>query len=87
MPDDITNALLAAAFRAADGKGLVLDGYPRTPEQSAFLIDLLEQTNTEISLVLVVDNEDEAIVARTIGRRIVPTRTVARSFIWSSSPD
>jgi adenylate kinase family enzyme len=80
VPDDITNALLAAAFRAAGGKGLVLDGYPRTPEQSAFLLDLARSAGTRIDLVLVVDGDDEAIVKRTTGRRICPSKTCGKVF-------
>jgi adenylate kinase len=86
VPDDITNALLAAAFKANAGKGLVLDGYPRTPEQSAFLVGLLRETNTKLNLVLVVDNEDEAIVARTIGRRICPNKSCGKVFHLEFKP-
>lgn len=86
VPDDITNALLAAAFKANAGKGLVLDGYPRTPEQSAFLVGLLKETNTKLNLVLVVDNDDEAIVARTIGRRICPNKSCGKVFHLEFKP-
>lgn len=80
VPDDITNALFAAAFRKANGQGLILDGYPRTPEQSDFLLGLLKETGTRIDLLLIVDNEDEAIVARTIGRRICPSKTCGKVY-------
>ncbi len=80
VPDDITNLLFAAAFKLARGKGLVLDGYPRTVEQSAFLLSLLAKTGTKIDLVLVVDNDDEAIVARTVGRRICPNKSCGKVF-------
>ena len=80
VPDDITNELLASAFHAADGAGLVLDGYPRTPDQSRFLLALVEQAGTPLDLILLVDNEDEAIVARTTGRRICPNKACAKVF-------
>ena len=86
VPDDVTNALLAAAFKDNAGKGLVLDGYPRTPEQSAFLVGLLREPNTKLNLVLVVDNEDEAIVARTIGRRICPNKSCGKVFHLEFKP-
>jgi len=86
VPDDITNALFEAAFNANSGKGMVLDGYPRTPEQSAFLVDLTRRCGTRIDLVLVVDNEDEAIVARTIGRRICPNKTCGKVFHLEFKP-
>jgi adenylate kinase len=86
VPDDITNALLAAAFKSNNGKGLVLDGYPRTPEQSAFLLALTKETTTAINLILVVDNDDEAIVARTIGRRICPNKSCGKVFHLEFKP-
>jgi adenylate kinase family enzyme len=86
VPDDITNALLAAAFHASQGRGLVLDGYPRTPEQSDFLLSLLAGTKTRIDLVMIVDNDDEAIVARTIGRRICPNKACGKVFHLEYKP-
>ena len=86
VPDEITNALLAAAFRAGNGKGFVLDGYPRTPDQSDFLLKLAKDCGTRIDLVLMVDNEDEAIVARTIGRRVCPNKTCAKVFHLQFKP-
>ncbi len=80
VPDAITNELLASAFHAAGGAGLVLDGYPRTPDQSRYLIELTEAAGTPIDLILLVDNEDEAIVARTTGRRICPNKACAKVF-------
>jgi adenylate kinase len=86
VPDGITNELLAAAFRQAGGKGLVLDGYPRTPEQSDFLLGLAKECGTRLDLVLVVDNEDEAIVKRTVGRRICPNKACGKVFHLEHKP-
>jgi adenylate kinase len=80
VPDDITNALFAAAFRAADGKGLALDGYPRTPEQSDFLLQLAQELGTRLDLILIVEGDDEAIVKRTVGRRICPNKACGKVF-------
>ncbi len=80
VPDAITNALLSAAFEGRGGTGLVLDGYPRTVEQSEHLLDLVGRTGSKLDLVLVVDNDDETIVARTVGRRICPSKTCGRVF-------
>ena len=72
VPDGITNELLASAFHAEGGTGLVLDGYPRTPAQSRFLLELADKAGAPMDLIVLVDNEDEAIIARTTGRRICP---------------
>lgn len=73
VPDTITNQLFEADFTKHKGRGLILDGYPRTPEQSRFLLQLNARFGTRIDAILLVDNDDEAIVARTIGRRICPS--------------
>ncbi len=80
VPDGITNELFASTFEAAGGKGLVLDGYPRTTDQSAFLLGLTERLGTKLDVVLLVDNEDDAIVARTTGRRICPNKACGKVF-------
>lgn len=73
VPDDITNALLDASFHEAGGRGLVLDGYPRTADQSEHLLELAASLGTRLDFILLVDNDDEAIVTRTVGRRICPS--------------
>lgn len=86
VPDDITNELLASAFRAAGGTGLALDGYPRTPDQSRFLLSLTRAAGTGLDLILLVDNDDEAIVARTVGRRICPGKACGKVFHLQFKP-
>ena len=73
VPDEITNALFAAAFEAMDYRGAVLDGFPRTEEQARFLKTLADQNGARLDAVLLVENEDEAIIARALGRRICET--------------
>lgn len=72
VPDNITNALFKAFFSKKQYQNQVLDGYPRTPAQSKFLLDLLEENNSKIDFVLIVDNTNERIIARTVKRRICP---------------
>jgi len=86
VPDGITNELLASAFQAAGGTGLALDGYPRTPDQSRFLLELVRAAGTGLDLILLVDNDDEAIVARTVGRRICPDKDCAKVFHLQFKP-
>lgn len=84
VPDAITNELFASAFRAHGGKGMVLDGYPRTPDQSRYLLELAGEGG--LDLVVVVDNEDDAIVKRTIGRRICSSKTCGKVFHMEHKP-
>jgi len=72
VPDYITNALFEAFFSKKNYRKQVLDGYPRTPEQSKFLLKLIEKNNSKIDFIVLVDNSDERIISRTIKRRICP---------------
>ncbi len=72
VPDELVNELFDNAFAKRDYRGTVLDGYPRTVSQAKHLLDMMEREGTRVDLVLLVDNEDEAIVERTTGRRICP---------------
>ncbi|NIP35916.1 MAG: hypothetical protein GWN18_13200, partial [Thermoplasmata archaeon] len=46
--------------------------YPRTLDQARHLLSLVERAGTRLDLIVLVDNEDDAIVRRTTGRRICP---------------
>ncbi len=72
VPDEITNKLFESYFAKSNYKGMVLDGYPRTISQAEFLLELVESRGTKIDVILFVENEDEAIISRTVGRRICP---------------
>ena len=71
-PDSLTNKIFEAEFVAHGCEGLVLDGFPRTIAQAELLMDLVIHYGTNIDAILVVDNEDDLIVERTVGRRICP---------------
>ncbi|MBN2724398.1 MAG: nucleoside monophosphate kinase [Deltaproteobacteria bacterium] len=70
VPDSITNALFKAEFIKNNSRNMILDGYPRTVDQSAFLLNLCKENGVKIDFIMLVDNEDEAIIKRTTGRRI-----------------
>ncbi len=72
VPDYITNELFKSFFEKKDYKNQVLDGYPRTKDQSEFLLNLIEEKNSNIDFVVWVENSDEKIIKRTVKRRICP---------------
>ena len=86
VPDYITNALFESYFARTGYKGAVLDGYPRTGDQARFLAGLVKEKGTRIDLVVLVDNDDEAIVKRTIGRRICPNKECAKVYHMEYKP-
>lgn len=70
VPDRITNALFESAFKAMGCKGAALDGYPRTMDQARFLVAIAKRNNAKLDAILLVENDDDAIIQRTLGRRI-----------------
>ncbi len=86
VPDHITNSLFESYFARSEYKGAVLDGYPRTGDQARFLTGLVEGKGTKLDFIVLVDNDDEAIVKRTIGRRICPNSECAKVFHQEYKP-
>ncbi len=73
VPDSLTNMLFESYFSKSDYKGMVLDGFPRTVAQAEYLLKLTAEKETKIDAIVLVENEDEAIIKRTMGRRICPS--------------
>ncbi len=73
VPDSLTNMLFESYFSKSDYKGMVLDGYPRTEAQAEYLLKLTTEKGTKIDAIVLVENEDDAIIKRTMGRRICPS--------------
>lgn len=73
VPDRITNSLFQDYFSRTNYRGKVLDGYPRTVGQARFLLELAEEKNFSINFGVLVDNREEAIIKRLLGRRICPS--------------
>jgi len=72
VPDSITNSMFEDEFVGQGCHGLVLDGFPRTVSQAEFLFDLVERNESKIDAIILVENDDDLIVKRTVGRRICP---------------
>jgi len=69
VSDDIVLAILKDRMRAPDtGKGVILDGYPRTPGQAQSLDALLSDQGLKISATVSIAVDDAAMVARVSGR-------------------
>ena len=72
VPDYITNALFDSYFSKKGYENQVLDGYPRTLEQSKFLLKIIDENDSDIDFIVWVENTDERIIKRTTKRRICP---------------
>jgi adenylate kinase len=73
VTDDITNAMVKERLGRPDvAKGFILDGYPRTLPQAAFLDDLLGSSGRRIDRVISYEVAEETLVERISGRRCCP---------------
>lgn len=73
VPDDITIPMVLDALAKPEcEKGFILDGFPRTPNQSQALIDGLEAANTPLNAVIVIECARETAKMRLMGRRACP---------------
>jgi len=68
VPDDMILGLLKKALQTA-GKGIILDGYPRTAAQAEELNKLISAMGEKIKAVVNIKLSEEEIINRIIMRR------------------
>jgi adenylate kinase len=85
VPDPITIAMLRERVSQPDTvQGVLLDGFPRTMEQTIALNEMMTGLSREIDAVLYVEVPDEALVERLSGRLIC--RECQAPFHRSANP-
>jgi adenylate kinase len=76
VPDSLTNALVASRVEEEDARnGFLLDGYPRTLDQVAFLDDLLAAQGHSLDAVIQLVADTDAVVARLRRRAVEQGRS------------
>jgi len=70
VPDDLMLGLIREQLGLDDGRGWILDGFPRTLPQAEALSDLLESNGIGIDNVIQIDVDPGVIVKRVEGRRV-----------------
>ncbi len=71
VPDDITIKIVEERLKDEDVQnGLILDGFPRTIEQSVALDKMLEASNKKITLAINLETPEEEIIERIVSRRV-----------------
>ena len=55
VSDEILNSIVSSRLNKEASKGFILDGYPRTLEQSEFLNDYLKKTSQNIQYIFNID--------------------------------
>jgi adenylate kinase len=69
VPDSLTNELVTNRIAEDDAKaGFLLDGYPRTLDQVAYLDELLEKNGQKLDAVIQLVADQDEIVARLTKR-------------------
>ena len=69
VPDEIVIGLIAERLDAGgEGKGFILDGFPRTIAQAEALDRLLAERGKKVDTVIEMQVDDEALVQRIVGR-------------------
>lgn len=69
VSDEIVLAILRDRMAEPDtGKGVILDGFPRTAGQAQALDGLLAQTGLSVTSVISMEVDDQAMIARVAGR-------------------
>jgi adenylate kinase len=73
VTDDVTNAMVKERLSRPDvAGGFILDGYPRTTAQAAYLEELLRSMGRSITRALSYEVAEEILVERLSGRRSCP---------------
>ncbi len=75
VPDEVTiNMLRSEVLKNESAKGFIFDGFPRTNAQAVALDEFLKSLNTEISLMLALEVEEEELKTRLLKRAEVSGR-------------
>ncbi len=70
VPDDLMVALIEEVF--PEGKGVVIDGFPRTVPQAEALDRMLSKRGIRVDRAVLFDISDEEVITRLTGRRSCP---------------
>lgn len=69
VPDEVTIAMLRKRVEANPGvEGIIFDGFPRTDPQAVALNDLMEELDTQINALILLDVNQDEVVRRILGR-------------------
>ncbi|WP_246050273.1 adenylate kinase [Neolewinella litorea] len=69
VPDEVTIAMLRKRVdQHPDVTGIIFDGFPRTDPQAAALNELMEEKNSQINALILLDVDADTIVKRILGR-------------------
>lgn len=69
VPDEVTNNMVADFLKRNNNEsGFIFDGYPRTIAQGETLDAMLEDLNTEVSMMIALEVDEDELVKRLLER-------------------
>ena len=69
VPDEVTIKMLARELdKNEDARGFIFDGFPRTQAQALALDEMLADRNTDVSMMLALDVEEQELKTRLAQR-------------------
>ena len=68
VSDDILNSIVSSRLTKETSKGFILDGYPRTLNQSVFLSNFLSETSSSINYIFDIQINFETLKNRILKR-------------------
>jgi adenylate kinase len=74
VPDDLVERIVETRLREEGAADLLLDGFPRTPDQARVLDSMLAAGGRAVELVLVLEVPEEELVRRLLHRAEVERR-------------
>jgi len=74
VPDELANHLVLGVVQklTAEGKGFILDGFPRTVQQALALDELFEAKQIPLDRIVNLKVDEDVVVKRVNGRRTCP---------------
>ncbi len=71
VPDEVMHGIVEEVLKRAD-RPVLLDGYPRTPEQAKVLDEMTQRLGWQVSKAVLLTLSDDEIVERLSARRVCP---------------
>lgn len=68
VPDDILLPIVRAALSSMSPLRVVLDGFPRNPNQAEVLDETLESLHTQVDKVILLEVSEEVVISRIVTR-------------------
>ncbi len=70
VPDEIVIGMVEEALDRAEGRGFILDGFPRTQPQAVALEKMLSSKGLTLDKAVFLEVESDLLVRRLTGRRV-----------------